>query len=130
MCLYICGFAIPLCAILFCYFFIYRAVAQHEKEMANMAKKLNAEIRQGQAQQKAEIKTAKIAMTIIVTYLLSWTPYATVALIAQFGNALYVTPYVSELPVMFAKVSNRGAGNDSQEGNLSVMIQCTAAQNI
>ncbi|XP_076442275.1 rhodopsin-like [Babylonia areolata] len=105
MCLYICGFAVPLGAIVFCYFFIYRTVARHEKEMGKMAKKLNAEIRQSQAQQKAEIKTAKIAMTIIVTYLLSWMPYATVALVAQFGPAHYVTPYVSELPVMFAKAS-------------------------
>nr|KAG5709810.1 hypothetical protein BaRGS_032634 [Batillaria attramentaria] len=105
MCLYICGFAVPLAAIIFCYFFIYRAVAEHEAEMGKMAKKLNAEIRQGQAAQKAEIKTAKIAMTIIMTYLMSWLPYATVALIAQFGPAEYVTPYVSELPVMFAKAS-------------------------
>ncbi|KAL8569629.1 hypothetical protein ACOMHN_057196 [Nucella lapillus] len=105
MCLYICGFVVPLAIILFCYFFIYKAVADHEKEMGKMAKKLNAEMRQGQAQQKADIKTAKIAMTIIIAYLLSWTPYAIVALIAQFGDASLVTPYVSELPVMFAKAS-------------------------
>ena len=70
-----------------------------------MAKKLNAEIRQGQSAKKSEIKTARIAMTIIITFLLSWTPYATVALIAQFGPQELVTPYVSELPVMFAKAS-------------------------
>lgn len=106
MCLYICGFAMPLGIIMFCYFFIYRAVAKHEKEMGKMAKKLNAEIRQGAAAQGSEIKTAKIAMTIITTYLISWLPYATIALIAQFGPAEYVTPYLSELPVMFAKVRN------------------------
>nr|BDI63180.1 GQ-rhodopsin 2 [Peronia verruculata] len=105
LCLYICGFACPLMIILFCYFHIYRAVAKHEKEMAKMAKKLNAEMRQGQGAKKSEIKTAKIAMTIILTFLLSWTPYATVALIAQFGPAELVTPYVSEIPVMFAKAS-------------------------
>ncbi|CAL1528992.1 unnamed protein product [Lymnaea stagnalis] len=105
LCLYVFGFAFPLAAILYCYYYIYRAVAQHEKEMGQMAKKLNAEIRQGQSAKKSEIKTARIAMTIIVTFLLSWTPYATVALIAQFGPAELVTPYVSELPVMFAKAS-------------------------
>ena len=105
MCMYVFGFVVPLAAIIFCYFFIYRAVAVHEKEMGKMAKMLNAEIRQGQAAQKAEIKTAKVAMTIVVTYLMSWLPYATVALIAQFGPVEYVTPYVSEIPVMFAKVS-------------------------
>uniref|UniRef100_A0A2C9JUU2 G-protein coupled receptors family 1 profile domain-containing protein n=1 Tax=Biomphalaria glabrata TaxID=6526 RepID=A0A2C9JUU2_BIOGL len=75
------------------------------EEMGQMAKKLNAEIRQGQSAQKAEIKTARIAMTIVITYLMSWVPYATIALIAQFGPAELVTPYVSELPVMFAKAS-------------------------
>ncbi|KAK0053094.1 rhodopsin [Biomphalaria pfeifferi] len=105
LCLYIFGFCCPLSVILYCYFFIYRAVAKHEKEMGQMAKKLNAEIRQGQSAQKAEIKTARIAMTIVITYLMSWVPYATIALIAQFGPAELVTPYVSELPVMFAKAS-------------------------
>ena len=100
----------PLSIILYCYFFIYRAVAVHEKEMGKMAKKLNAEIRQGLNVQKAEIKTARIAMIIVITYLLSWLPYATVALIAQFGPAEYVTPYVSEVPVMLAKVSDRTVG--------------------
>ncbi|GFO38433.1 rhodopsin [Plakobranchus ocellatus] len=105
LCLYICGFAAPLFIILYCYYHIYKAVAAHEKEMGKMAKKLNAEIRQGQSAKKSEIKTAKIAMTIIITFLLSWTPYATVALIAQFGPQEVITPYVSELPVMFAKAS-------------------------
>ncbi|RUS81779.1 hypothetical protein EGW08_010471, partial [Elysia chlorotica] len=105
LCMYIFGFSTPLCIILFCYFHIYRAVAAHEKEMGQMAKKLNAEIRQGQSAKKAEIKTARIAMTIILTFLCSWVPYATVALIAQFGPQELVTPYVSELPVVFAKAS-------------------------
>lgn len=70
-----------------------------------MAKKLNAEMRQGQSATKTEIKTAKVSLTIVLGFLLSWTPYATVALIGQFGPAELVTPYVSEIPVMFAKAS-------------------------
>ncbi|KAL8565508.1 hypothetical protein ACOMHN_049484 [Nucella lapillus] len=42
LCLYIFGFAVPLAIILFCYYFIFRAVARHEKDMAKMAKKLVA----------------------------------------------------------------------------------------
>ncbi|CAG5117095.1 unnamed protein product, partial [Candidula unifasciata] len=105
LCMYIFGFALPLMVILFCYVQIYSAVAKHEKEMGKMAKKLNAEIRQGQNAKRAEIKTAKVSLTIVLGFLLSWTPYATVALIAQFGPAELVTPYVSEIPVMFAKAS-------------------------
>ncbi|XP_059167105.1 rhodopsin-like [Physella acuta] len=105
LCLYIFGFACPVMTIFYSYFHIYRAVARHEKEMGQMAKKLNAEIRQGQSAQKAELKTARIAMTIITSFLLSWTPYATIVLIAQFGPTELVTPYVCELPIVFAKAS-------------------------
>nr|BBA21101.2 rhodopsin [Ambigolimax valentianus] len=105
LCLYICGFATPLLIIIFCYVQIYGAVARHEKEMGEMAKKLNAEMRQGQNARRTEIKTAKVSLTIVLAFLLSWTPYATVALIAQFGPVELVTPYVSEIPVMFAKAS-------------------------
>nr|QKY89064.1 Rhabdomeric opsin [Chiton tuberculatus] len=104
-CLYICGFVVPVLIIIVCYVFIVKAVADHEKEMASMAKKLDAkDIRQGQ-DQKTEIKTAKIAFYTITLFLLSWTPYAVVALIGEFGPAEYVTPYASEIPVMFAKTS-------------------------
>ncbi|XP_064617472.1 rhodopsin-like [Liolophura sinensis] len=104
-CLYICGFVVPVLIIFFCYVLIVKAVADHEKEMASMAKKLDAkDIRQGQ-DQKTEIKTAKIAFYTITLFLLSWTPYAVVALIGEFGPAQYVTPYASEIPVMFAKTS-------------------------
>ncbi|ESO83966.1 hypothetical protein LOTGIDRAFT_108602, partial [Lottia gigantea] len=106
MCLYICGFVVPLGVIIFCYVFIIKSVMNHEKEMAKMADKLDAkDVRSTKEKAKAEIKIAKVSMTIILLYLMSWTPYAIVALIAQWGPALVVTPYVSEIPVLFAKAS-------------------------
>ncbi|WAQ96132.1 OPSD1-like protein [Mya arenaria] len=103
--LYVLGFAVPLSIIITCYALILRAVNKHEIEMKKTAKKMNAEIRTNQEDKRMEIKVAKIAMTILVLYLLSWTPYATVALIGQFGNAKFVTPFWSEIPVLFAKAS-------------------------
>ena len=104
-CLYICGFVTPLMIIAVAYFLIIKAIRKHESEMKKTAKKLNAEMRSNQEKQKMEIRVAKIAIAIIILFLLSWTPYATVALIGQFGSTSFVTPFWSEIPVMFAKAS-------------------------
>lgn len=47
------------------------------------------------AAQSAEIRIAKVAIGILCLYLLSWTPYAIVALIAAFGNR-----YLSEISIL------------------------------
>ena len=73
--------------------------------MKKTAKKLNAEMRTNQDKQRMEIRVTKISFAIVILYMLSWTPYATVALIGQFGDAKFVTPFWSEIPVLFAKAS-------------------------
>lgn len=103
--LYIFGFAVPLAIIFSCYGMIVRAVKVHENEMKKTAKKLNAEMRSNQEKKNMEIRVAKIAVSILALYLLSWMPYATVALIGMFGDASFVTPFWSEIPVLFAKAS-------------------------
>lgn len=104
--MYIGGFVFPLFIIVVSYVLIWKAIRKHDKEMLKMAKKMKVEdIRANQEKTKAEVRIAKIAMMIVFLYLLSWTPYAIVALIGQFGPADWVTPYVSELPVMFAKAA-------------------------
>lgn len=46
--------------------------------------------------QSVEIRIAKVAITIFFMYVVSWTPYATVALIGTFGNR-YSNPLTSFL---------------------------------
>ena len=95
------GFVIPLGIIIVYYAMILQAIRNHDKEMITMAKKLKADdIRANHEKSRAEIR---IAMGIVFLYILSWSPYATVALIGQFGPKKLVTPLVSELPVMLAK---------------------------
>nr|P24603.1 RecName: Full=Rhodopsin [Loligo forbesii]CAA40108.1 rhodopsine [Loligo forbesii] len=106
LCMYIFAFMCPIVVIFFCYFNIVMSVSNHEKEMAAMAKRLNAkELRKAQAGANAEMKLAKISIVIVTQFLLSWSPYAVVALLAQFGPIEWVTPYAAQLPVMFAKAS-------------------------
>lgn len=104
-CLYICGFVVPLFIITVCYSLIINAVRKHEIEMKKTAKKMNAEIRTNQDKQRMEIRVTKISFAILMLYLVSWTPYAIVALVGQFGYAKFVTPFWSEIPVLFAKAS-------------------------
>ena len=106
VCMYLFAFMCPIIVIFFCYFNIVMSVSNHEKEMAAMAKRLNAkELRKAQAGANAEMKLAKISIVIVTQFLLSWSPYAIVALLAQFGPIEWVTPYAAQLPVMFAKAS-------------------------
>lgn len=101
--LYIGGFVVPLVIIVVCYVLIVKAIRKHVKEMDKVVHSLNVDLQHKQEKASTEIKVAKIAMKIITLYILSWSPYATVALIGQFGPAEWVSPVVSEIPVMFAK---------------------------
>ena len=104
--LYLFGFAAPLAVIALSYILIIRALKKHERKMQKMAAKMKADdIKANQEKTKAEVKVAKVAIIIVFFYMLSWSPYATVALIGQFGPAEWVTPFLSELPVMLAKAS-------------------------
>ena len=104
--LYLFGFAAPLTVIALSYILIIRALKRHERKMQKMAAKMKADdIKANQEKTKAEVKVAKVAIIIVFFYMLSWSPYATVALIGQFGPAEWVTPFLSELPVMLAKAS-------------------------
>ncbi|XP_060068706.1 rhodopsin, GQ-coupled-like [Ylistrum balloti] len=103
--MYVFAFALPLLLIVGSYIMIIGAIRKHAREMASMADKLNAEEAEKQERTKAEIKITKIAMTLISLFILSWSPYATIALMAQFGNPSFVTPLMAEMPVMLAKAS-------------------------
>ncbi|XP_061195078.1 rhodopsin, GQ-coupled-like, partial [Saccostrea echinata] len=104
--LYLFGFAAPVFVIAMSYILILRALRKHEQKMQKMAAKMKVDdIKANQEKTKAEVKIAKIAIMIVALFLLSWSPYATVALIGQFGPTEWVTPFLSELPVMLAKAS-------------------------
>uniref|UniRef100_A0A1I8I7K6 CUB domain-containing protein n=2 Tax=Macrostomum lignano TaxID=282301 RepID=A0A1I8I7K6_9PLAT len=102
--MYSCGFVLPLSIIFFCYYKIVRAVRSHELELIKMATKMGGHSMKS-ADQKSDLKTAKIALITISLYLLSWTPYATVAFLSLIGKRDHLNQYTSELPVLAAKTS-------------------------
>ena len=54
--------------------------------------------------ESAEIKILKIAMTITILFLVSWTPYGVVALIGAFGDRSLLSPVVTMIPAIACKV--------------------------
>ncbi|XP_060064196.1 rhodopsin, GQ-coupled-like, partial [Ylistrum balloti] len=105
--LYLCGFALPLLIISVSYILIIFGVWNHDQKMLTLTQNMNAEdIRVNNKRARSEIRISKIAMAITCLFILSWSPYAIIALIAQFGPAHWITPLVSELPVMLAKSSS------------------------
>ncbi|XP_015907951.2 rhodopsin, GQ-coupled [Parasteatoda tepidariorum] len=93
--LFTLGFFLPVTVIGICYSFIMRTILENEKEMKrNKVKK-----------KRYDYKAAEMIMIAIAMFMLSWTPYSLVACIGQFGNEKLLTPWVSVLPSLFAKMS-------------------------
>jgi len=54
----------------------------------------------------AEVKIAKVAITNVMLWLCTWSPYAIVCFIGCFGDMSLVTPLVSQLPSFLAKTAS------------------------
>ena len=96
----------PLFTIIYSYFFILKAVAAHEKNMRDQAKKMNvASLRsQENVNQSAECKLAKVALMTISLWFMAWTPY----LIINFTGVLTkskITPLATIWGSLFAKAN-------------------------
>ncbi|CAG0897033.1 unnamed protein product [Darwinula stevensoni] len=98
------GFVVPISIIFVSYLSILRMFRQVKKETAE-AMETEGEPKQGEAQKRTEFWVAKIIFTLIVLFLVSWTPYTIVSFIAIFGDIELITPWVSAAPVVFAKAS-------------------------
>ena len=96
----------PLFMIIYSYFFILQAVAAHEKNMRDQAKKMNvASLRSSEnVNQSAECKLAKVALMTISLWFMAWTPY----LIINFTGVLTstkITPLATIWGSLFAKAN-------------------------
>jgi len=103
---FIFNYMIPLSMIIFFYSKIVKAVVMHEAALRAQAKKMNIEsLRQGGDEDKesAEVRIAKVAITNVMLWVIIWSPYAMVVIIACFGNKAVITPMVSQIPSFMAK---------------------------
>ena len=51
------------------------------------------------------MRIAKVALTAVVLWFLTWSPYALVVMLGQFAPAGTITPVVAQIPSMMTKVT-------------------------
>ncbi|XP_057703495.1 melanopsin-A-like isoform X2 [Corythoichthys intestinalis] len=110
MLLFVFVFLLPLAVIVSCYVFIFRAVRRTNKTVGKMSSSGLTHVSSRDSVKKFnrlqnEWKMAKIALIVILLYVVSWSPYSTVALTAFAGYADILTPYMNSVPAVIAKAS-------------------------
>ncbi|XP_078716067.1 melanopsin-like isoform X2 [Lampetra fluviatilis] len=99
-------FFIPLIVIIFCYVRIFVAIKNTNRAVKTLGDAHDSKESQKQQQRmNAEWKLAKIALIVILLYVVSWSPYSCVALVAWAGYADMLTPYMNSVPAIIAKAS-------------------------
>ncbi|XP_026165147.1 melanopsin-A [Mastacembelus armatus] len=110
MLLFIFVFFLPLFVIIYCYVFIFRAIRTTNQAVG----KVNGSVHSHSSCRDSvkrfhrlqnEWKMAKIALIVILLYVVSWSPYSVVALTAFAGYADMLTPYMNSVPAIIAKAS-------------------------
>lgn len=97
---------LPLLTIIYSYWFIVQAVADHEKNMREQAKKMNvASLRSSEnAAASAEVKLAKIALMTIALWFMAWTPYLVTNYVGIF-ETMNISPLATIWCSLFAKAN-------------------------
>ncbi|KAG7200523.1 hypothetical protein KM043_001087 [Ampulex compressa] len=96
----------PLFLIIWSYWYIIKAVAAHEKNMREQAKKMNvASLRSAENQNtSAECKLAKVALMTISLWFMAWTPYLIINWSGIF-NTMKISPLTTIWGSLFAKAN-------------------------
>lgn len=105
-------YAFPIIIIVGCYAGIVKAVFRHEDELRQQAKRMNVTSlrsnnsdQTGQTIPSAEIRAAKVAVINITLWIFAWTPFTVVSMVGTWLDPSFVTPIMSEVPIVCAKTS-------------------------
>ncbi|XP_030630409.1 melanopsin-like [Chanos chanos] len=100
--LFVFVFFIPLGIIAACYFAIFRAIRTTGREVRELD---CGETHKVLERMQTEWKMAKVALLVILLFVISWSPYSVVALTATAGYSHFLTPYMNSVPAVIAKAS-------------------------
>ncbi|TRY91236.1 hypothetical protein DNTS_035568 [Danionella cerebrum] len=100
--LFLFVFFIPLGVIGSCYFGIFQAIRAAGKEIQELD---CGETHKVYERMRNEWKMAKVALLVIMLFVISWSPYSVVALTATAGYSHLLTPYMNSVPAVIAKAS-------------------------
>ncbi|KAJ6661607.1 hypothetical protein lerEdw1_013846 [Lerista edwardsae] len=98
-------FFIPLTVIICSYVFIFRAIKSTNRAVQSIGSDSSRESQRLYQRMKNEWKMAKIALIVVSLYVLSWSPYSAVALLAFAGYSHILTPFMNSVPAVIAKAS-------------------------
>ncbi|XP_063068624.1 opsin 4xa [Engraulis encrasicolus] len=98
-------FFIPLAIILYCYLFMFLAIRSTARDLERLGSHSRKSALDQQQSIKTEWKLAKVAFVVIIVFVLSWSPYACVTLIAWAGHSNLLTPISKTVPAVIAKAS-------------------------
>lgn len=102
--LFVIGFIIPLSATATYYSLLFRHVQHHEKRWRRTGTEILRHSPKGSQNQQREMKVVKSCMLVVVTFVIAWTPYAVVALVGCFSPHQSLSPIVTLVPAVFAKM--------------------------
>ena len=131
LCMLLADYLMPCLLIIYCYVWIFHTVKSHSlaffpilsdnKKSSRIGSGRSGGNRsslrlfapQGQTKDKhrrmkwteTEYKIARTIFLVVLFYCMAWTPYAVVTLVGQYGDVKRITPTVSMLPAVFAKIS-------------------------
>ncbi|XP_029024088.1 opsin 4xa isoform X2 [Betta splendens] len=98
-------FFIPLGIISYCYLCMFLAIRHASRDVERFGSQMRKSTLIQQQSIKNEWKLAKIAFVVIIVFVLSWSPYACVTLIAWAGYGSVLNPYSKAVPAVIAKAS-------------------------
>lgn len=106
---YIFNYFIPMVTICVYYTSIVKTVVAHEATLRAQAKKMNVDSLRSagkEDEESAEVKIAKVAITNVMLWFCIWTPYAAVCSLPVLGFSSLLTPMLSTIPAMTAKMAS------------------------
>ncbi|XP_056146811.1 opsin 4xa [Lampris incognitus] len=98
-------FFIPLGIISYCYLCMFLAIRRASRDVEMLGCQVRKSTLMQQQSIKTEWKLAKIAFVVIIVFVLSWSPYACVTLIAWAGYGSILNPNSKAVPAVIAKAS-------------------------
>lgn len=99
------AWCIPIAIIIYSYWGIIKAVGKSERNLRRIEDSTHAVKDKGKSGSKEEIAIAKTAAMLISLWLVSWTPYAVIALMGAFGYGDMIDPSWSMIPALTAKTA-------------------------
>ncbi|XP_066941478.1 rhodopsin-like [Macrobrachium rosenbergii] len=100
-------YVLPLFIIIYCYTFILKAVATHEKQMREQAKKMGVKSLRSDPEAKKtsnECRLAKVALMTVSLWFMAWTPYFVINIVGMNYKPL-ITPLFTIWGSVFAKAN-------------------------